>query len=175
MLEVIGGSSQVALTLTRMSDSSKVRIEHLAESTGDDDLPADPLTSDIVNKLKVSTGQGSERDQDQEGSDDDECLDELYELMEKYEAENSSTSIQISPESEPNDKRLAREAASHCFSTDDELTRDGDPWVQEQQAETLEKEQTKVETELATKILSKGIKIQGKTFMKIAEQAVAES
>ena len=80
MLEVIGGSSQVALTLTRMSDSSKIKIEHLAESTGDADLPADPVTSDIVNKLKVSTAQGM--DCDQEESDDDECLDELYELME---------------------------------------------------------------------------------------------
>ena len=170
MLEVIGGSSQVALTLTRMSDSSKIRIEHMAESTGDDDLPADPVTSDIVNKLKGSTAQGMGRDQEE--SDDDECLDELYELMEKYEAETSS--IQLSPESEPHDKRLAREAASQCFSTDDEVTRD-DPWVEEQQAETMEKEQTKVERELAEKILSKGIKIQGRTFMQIAEQAVAES
>ena len=33
----------------------------------------------------------------------------------------------------------------------------------------MEKE-TKVERELATKILSKGLKIQGRTFMQIAEQ-----
>lgn len=174
MLEVIGGSSQVALTLTRMSDSSKVKIEHLAESTGsNDDLPADPVTSDVVNKLKASTAQGMECDQEESDDDDDDCLDELYELMEKYEAENSS--VQLSPDSDPHDKRLAREVASNCFSTDDDEITIDDPWVQEQQAETLEKEQAKVETELATKILSKGIKIQGRTFMQIAEQAVAES
>lgn len=172
-METIDGTERTVFNMVRVSAGSKSTLESFAEDHGSDDhYDRDTFASELINHIKDQTSHsaGDDADEDEtditDGADDVEPLEVLHEMMERYE-ETAETV-------ETDQARLARQAVSEGLQgvSSDDL--ENDPWI-EQTKETLELEQSKTESEIAKKLLTKGVSIQGKAFRRIAEQEMAES
>ncbi len=173
-VETIDGTERTAFNMVRVSAGSKSTLESFAEDHGrDDHHDRDNFASEIINHIKDQTSHsaGDDADEDEtditDGADDVEPLEVLHEMMEKYE-ETAETV-------EADSASLARQAVSDGLQGVGSDDLENDPWIDEQTKETLELEQTKTESEIAKKLLAKGVSIQGKSFRQIAEQEMAES
>lgn len=175
-VETIDGTERTVFNMVRVSAGSKSALESFAEDHGHDDdhRDRDNLTSEIIDHIKNQTSHsaGDDADEDEtditDGADDIEPLEVLHEMMEMHE--ETAETVEADPAS------LARQAVSEGLQgVDGSDDLENDPWIDEQTKETLELEQTKTESEIAKKLLTKGVSIQGNVFRRIAEQEMAES
>ena len=175
-VKVIDGSAQTALVL-RLSAASKSALEQYAEDGEGGKQTQDPSTTDLAEQLN-EPGPNSDDDDDDEDSGDDDCLDELREIMEAYDEQNVShvsASTVSGSEDREHQRHLAQQAAGECLIDDGVPDKLDNQWASEQKSETLDAERSRVESEVATKVLEKGVNIQGKAFLKIAQSEMADS
>lgn len=168
-LEVIDGTLQDAFNVS-LTTGSKSELERLAEAReeqpGKHQHGANAL-SDLTKQINWDDGDGS--DYSSEGDDVDDALEELREMMENYEERQHAHS------NDGSDEGIARQAASELIHDDGAVEHTNDQWAEEQKTETSEAQRSRVEMEVASKLLTSGVKVQGQQFLQIAENAMAES
>ena len=172
--EAIPGTSRTLLSLGNLDASAQAAMREFADEddaniNSDDDDDDDDDDDELLNQLRSTEGhQGT----DQTNFDEDDttdAMDAIHEFVEEHEA-NHADSINISNE------ELTRDAVSKTFDGfEDEDVQQDDGWVDEQKSETLETERNKMESEMATRLISSGAKIVGKHFLQIADDSIAET
>ncbi|CAL1149180.1 unnamed protein product [Cladocopium goreaui] len=183
-LEPIDGTSTTLLTFQRMDHASKTTFTALADETDhntgdgddsdgpgsddDDDDNSEPQGFHELSSLMQQFRSENPERQPEFNVNLDDPVDALNEFVEDADAEDCSN-LNV-PDSE-----LARQSAAKSLGeTDMEGDADADEWINEQMSQTLEKERSQFESEIAGKALKTGANIQGQNFMEIAESVVAE-
>ena len=183
-MEPVDGTSTTLLTFQRMDHASKTTFTALADETDhntgdgddsdgpgsddDDDDNSEPQGFHELSSLMQQFRSENPERQPEFNVNLDDPVDALNEFVEDADAEDCSN-LNV-PDSE-----LARQSAAKSLGeTDMEGDADADEWINEQMSQTLEKERSQFESEIAGKALKTGANIQGQNFMEIAESVVAE-
>ena len=173
----IAETEALALSLKHVPKTSRKQLDEWAGTDGttdgagggeDEHQDTKGDMFDFLKSMYAERAQGEREESESDADEQDEVLEALGGLTEQYEANASSFS--------GTDADLAAEVASQEYHAASEFNgmELEESWTAEQKAETLEVERARIEHGMVQSAIEKGVALQGKHFVRVAEGELAD-